>query len=183
MREVIMFNAITLDGYFEGPGNDLSWHRVDDEFNDFARDQIRGVDVILFGRKTYNLMASYWPTPESAADDPVTAEMMNTMPKIVFSRTLKDATWYNTRLVNNAVDELRRLKEQPGKPLIIFGSANLSANLTATRLIDQYNLMVMPVVLGKGTPLFQGVNDQMDLTLAGTRVFANGNVLLTYRMP
>jgi len=181
MRDVILFNAITLDGFFEGPGNDLSWHRVDDEFNEFAGEQIRGVDAIMFGRKTYELMASYWPAPESAADDPVTAEMMNTWPKIVFSRTLKDAAWNNTRLVNNAVDEVRRLKEQPGKPLIIFGSANLSASLTAAGLIDQYNLMVMPVVLGKGTPLFQGINSQLNLTLAGTRVFLNGNVLLTYR--
>jgi dihydrofolate reductase len=181
MRDLILFNAITLDGFFEGPGNDLSWHRVDDEFNKFAWEQIRGVDAIMFGRKTYELMASYWPTPESAADDPVTAELMNIWPKIVFSRTLKDAAWNNTHLVNNAVDEVRRLKEHPGKPLIIFGSANLSTSLMKAGLIDQFNLMVMPVVLGNGTPLFQGINSQLNLTLAGTRAFANGNVLLTYR--
>lgn len=183
MRDVIMFNAITLDGFFEGPGNDLSWHRVDDEFNKFAWEQIKSVDAILFGRKTYEMMASYWPTPESLTDDPVTAGMMNSWSKIVFSHTLKDATWNNTRLVNNAVDEVRRLKEQPGKPLIIFGSANLCASLTAAGLIDQYNLMVMPVVLGKGTPLFQGINSQLNLNLTASRAFSNGNVLLTYRQP
>lgn len=183
MRDVILFNAITLDGYFEGPGNDLSWHRVDEEFNSFAWEQIRGVDCILFGRKTYALMASYWPSPEAVAEDPVTAEMMNIWPKIVFSRTLKEAAWNNTRLANNVVDEIRRLKDQPGKPMIIFGSANLSASLMAAGLIDQFNLMVMPVVLGKGTPLFQGINNRLDLKLAASRTFANGNVLLTYRRP
>ena len=183
MRDVILFNAITLDGFFEGPCNDLSWHRVDEEFNIFAWEQIRSVDAILFGRKTYALMASYWPSPEAVAEDPVTAEMMNIWPKIVFSRTLKEASWNNTRLANNAVDEVRRLKKQPGKPLIIFGSANLSAGLTAAGLIDQFNLMVMPVVMGKGTPLFQSIISQLDLKLAASRVFSNGNVLLTYRKP
>ncbi len=183
MRDVILFNAITLDGYFEGPGNDLSWHRVDEEFNVFAWEQIRGVDTILFGRKTYALMASYWPSPEAVADDPVTAEMMNTWPKIVFSRTLSEAAWNNTRLADNALGEVQRLKNQPGKPLIIFGSANLSASLMTAGLIDQFNLMVMPVVLGKGTPLFQGINSQLDLKLTSSHVFTNGNVLLTYKRP
>jgi dihydrofolate reductase len=183
MRDVILFDAITIDGFFEGPGNDLSWHRVDDEFNEFAWEQIKGCDTIMFGRKTYELMASYWPTAESAADDPVTADLMNTWPKIVFSRTLKEAAWANTRLVNKAIDEVRRLKEQPGKPLIIFGSANMAVSLTAAGLIDQYRLMVMPVVLGKGTPLFQHVETQMEFNRTGTRIFKNGNVLLTYQKP
>jgi len=183
MRDVIMFNAITLDGFFEGPGNDLSWHRVDEEFNAFAWEQIKGCDAILFGRKTYEMMASYWPSPEGVTDDPVTAEMMNTWPKIVFSRTLKEAAWNNTRLANNAVDEVRRLKDQPGKPLTIFGSANLCAGLTAAGLIDQYRLLVMPVILGNGVPLFHHVESQLNLNLVDTRIFKNGNVLLTYRKP
>jgi dihydrofolate reductase len=183
MRDVIVFDAITLDGFFEGPGNDLSWHQVDDEFNEFAWEQIRACDTIMFGRKTYELMASYWPTAESAADDPVTAGLMNTCPKIVFSRTLKEAAWHNTRLASNAIDEVRRLKGQAGKPLIIFGSANLNAGLTAAGLIDEYRLLVMPVVLGKGTPLFQQVKSQLNLNLTGTRIFKNGNVLLTYQKP
>lgn len=183
MRDVIIFEAITLDGFFEGPNSDISWHRVDDEFNHFSWEQIKGCDTIMFGRKTYELMASYWPTAESAKDDPVTAEMMNSWSKIVFSRTIKKASWNNTRLVNEAVDEIRRLKNQPGKPLIIFGSANLVASLMAAGLIDQYNLMVMPVILGKGNPLFPGVEKQLNLDLVGTRVFKNGNVLLTYHKP
>jgi len=183
MRDVIVFDAITLDGFFEGPDHDLSWHRVDDGFNDFAWEQIKGCDAILFGRKTYELMASFWPSAEALTTDPVTADLMNTWPKIVFSHTLKEAAWNYTKLVNSAVDEVRRLKEQPGKPLIIFGSANLSASLTAAGLIDQYRLMVMPVVLGSGTPLFQHIESQLNLNLIDTRIFKNGNVLLTYQKP
>jgi dihydrofolate reductase len=183
MRDVIIFDAITLDGFFEGPGNDISWHRVDDEFNDFSWEQIKGCDTIMFGRKTYELMAAYWPSSEAVTSDPVTAELMNTWPKIVFSRTIKEAAWNNTRLVKSAVDEVRRLKDLPGKSLIIFGSANLSASLTAAGLIDWYNLMVMPVLLGTGTPLFQGINKPLNLHLEASRVFRNGNVLLTYQKP
>jgi dihydrofolate reductase len=183
MRDVIVFNAITLDGFFEGPGHDLSWHRVDDEFNDFAWEQIKGCETILFGRKTYEMMTSYWPSPEAVTEDPVTADLMNFWPKIVFSRTLRKAAWNNTRLANDAVDEIQRLKDQPGKPLIIFGSANLCASLMEAGLIDQYRLLVMPVILGKGVPLFQQVESQLNLNMIGTRIFMNGNVLLTYRKP
>ena len=89
MRNLILFNMVTLDGYFEGPDADISWHSVDDEFNEFSLEQINTVDSILFGRITYSMMASYWPTPEARLDDPLIANLMNTWPKIVFSRTLK----------------------------------------------------------------------------------------------
>jgi dihydrofolate reductase len=114
MRDVIVFDAITLDGFFEGPDNDLSWHRVDDEFNDFAWEQIKGCDAILFGRKTYELMASFWPSAEALKEDPITADLMNTWPKIVFSQTLKEAAWNNTRLAygiavdGQTIDHLRQ---------------------------------------------------------------------------
>lgn len=181
MRNLILFNVVTLDGYFEGPGADISWHSVDDEFNEFSSEQINAIDSILFGRITYTMMASYWPTPEARQDDPLIANLMNTRPKIVFSRTLKQAAWNNTRLVNGeAVDEVIHLKQQPGKDLILFGSANLAASLTSAGLIDVYRLMVSPLVLGSGVPLFQNVDRALHLKLNQSRVFKNGNVLLEY---
>src|SRR6476660_2988966 len=110
MRNVFLFMMVSLDGYFEGPGHDISWHNVDAEFNDFAIAQTAKVDTLLFGRKTYELMASYWPT-ELAKDDPVVAGQMNETSKIVFSATLESAAWHNTRLVkNNALETVRQLK-------------------------------------------------------------------------
>ncbi len=184
MRDVILFNLVTLDGFFEGPDHDISWHRVDEEFNEFAWEQINAAGAILFGRVTYEMMASFWPSPEALRDDPVTANLMNTWPKVVFSRTLHEATWANTRLVKaDAVGEVQQLKQQPGKDLFIFGSANLASSLTRAELIDEYRILVNPVVLGKGVPLFQSVDHTLDLELKKTRNFQNGNVLLTYRIP
>lgn len=174
--------AISLDGYFEGPGRDITWHRVDDEFNDFAIQQLQSVDMLLFGRVTYELMASYWPTPEALADDSSVAGYMNSYPKIVFSTTLPGVTWQNTRLVKaNAAQEVTRLKQQPGKDLIIFGSSDLAVSLIPHGLIDEFRILVNPVALGRGKPLFQGLQQPLNLSLAQTRTFQNGNVLLVYQ--
>jgi dihydrofolate reductase len=126
-------------------------------------------------------MASYWPTPAAQADDPMVAEKMNTMPKIVFSRTLDKVEWNNTRLVKgDAVKEISELKQQPGRDLLIFGSADLASNLTNLGLIDEYRIMVNPVVLGKGNPLFKDIKEKLNLRLLRTKTFSNGNVLLYY---
>ena len=181
MRKVLMFNMVTLDGFFEGPNGDISWHRVDEEFNQFAAGQLDSMEGLLFGRKTYAMMASYWPTAQAIQDDPVIAGKMNAKSKIVFSRTLKKAEWDHTRLVNGeASEELTTLKRQPGGDLIVFGSADLAASLTAAGLIDEYRLMVNPVLLGAGRPLFADVSAQIGLRLLEARPFRNGNVLLRY---
>ena len=182
MRKLFLFNMITLDGFFEGPNQDISWHNVDEEFNDFAMEQLATMDLILFGRVTYQGMASYWPTPLAIENDPVIAGQMNSFPKIVFSRTLDKAEWSNTRLIkNNVAEEITKLKQQPGKEIAIFGSANLAASLVPMGLIDEIRLMVNPVVLGKGTPLFQNINEKLNLKLDKLRRFGNGNVLLYYQ--
>lgn len=182
MSKLFIFNMMSLDGYFEGPDHDLSWHNVDKEFNDFAIKQLDEIGALLFGRVTYQVMASYWPTEMAIKDDPVVANKMNSVSKIVFSRTLRGADWENTRLVSiNAAEEVARLKQQPGKDLAIFGSADLAASLAPAGLIDEYRVMVNPVVLANGTPLFKGISDKQNMTLAGTRTFRSGNVLLTYR--
>ncbi len=182
MRKLFAFNMVTLDGFFEGPNHDISWHQVDDEFNQFAIEQTRSVDMILFGRVTYELMASYWPTPAALTDDPIVADLMNGLPKIVFSRTLQTAEWNNTRLIkDNIAEEILKLKQQPGKDLALFGSANLLSTLIQMGLIDEHRIMVNPVVLGSGIPLFRGITDKLNLKLLKTRTFSSGNVLLCYR--
>lgn len=182
MKKVILFNMVSLDGFFEGPGRDIDWHTVDGEFNDFAIEQLKSVGGILFGRVTYELMASYWPTPAARATDPEVAELMNDCPKIVFSKTLEQASWNKTRLIkDNFVDEVIALKEQAGKDLIIFGSASLAASFFNYGLIDEIRVILSPLILANGTPLFKGVHDRINLQHLGTRTFQNGNVLLMYQ--
>ena len=181
MRKLILFNMITLDGFFEGSGQDISWHQVDEEFNDFAIEQIETVDTIIFGRITYEGMASFWPTPLAMETDPAIAQKMNTVSKIVVSHTLEKADWNNTRLIKeNVFEEIARLKQQSGKDLIIFGSGNLASTFLQQGLIDEIRVIVNPVVLGAGTPLFRDIQP-LNLTLLKTRTFRNGNVLLYYQ--
>ncbi len=173
---------VTLDGYFEGPGQDISWHNVDEEFNEFAIEQLNGLDALLFGRVTYQMMASFWPTQFAKEDDPVVAEKMNAIPKIVFSRTLDKADWSNTRLVKEHVaEEVSQLKQLPGKDLAIFGSSDLAASLLHMGLLDELRIMVNPVVLGEGKSLFAGMHEKHNLKLLKTRTFRSGNVLLYYQ--
>ncbi len=177
-----MFNMVTLDGYFEGPNHNIDWHRVDEEFNDFSMEQIKTADSILFGRLTYQLMESYWPTPDALATDPEIAGVMNSIPKYVFSRSLDQASWSNSTLIKgDAVEGVTKLKQQAGKDMLLFGSADLAADLTARRLIDEYRLMINPVVIGSGTPLFKEVDDQLNLKLLKSQKFDNGNILLYYQ--
>jgi dihydrofolate reductase len=182
MRKVIMFNAISADGYFEGPNHEIDWHNVDEEFNQLALDQLDSVDTLLFGRVTYEMMAGYWPTVDATKDDPVVAEKMNSKAKVVFSKSLDKADWNNTRLVKGDIrTELMQLKAQPGKDLIIFGSSDLSVSLAEMGLIDEYRVMVNPVILGSGKPILQGIPERMVLKLLKTHTMHNGNVILYYQ--
>ncbi len=180
MRKVLVFNLVTLDGFFEGPNHDISWHNVDAEFNDLAEQQLADLGMLVFGRVTYELMASYWPTPTAIENDPHVANAMNALPKVVFSRTLKTADWQNTRLVStDAAVEVANLKQQAGKDIALFGSAQLQSSLLQTGLIDELRLMLNPIILGRGTPLFKP-EDHLKLTLLDTKPFRSGNVLLIY---
>jgi dihydrofolate reductase len=183
VRRVIMFNLITLDGYFEGKDKwDISWHHVDDEFNDFAIEQLNQCSGLIFGRVTYQGMASYWPTPTAIESDPIVAGKMNSVPKFVFSKTLDKAEWNNTLIIKgDAVEELKKLKQQPGKDLFIFGSANLASTFTRNGLIDEYRLIVNPIVLGEGASLFKDNGGMLKMKLLNTKSFRNGNVLLYYQ--
>jgi dihydrofolate reductase len=182
MRKLFVFNMTSVDGYFAGPNGELDWHNVDEEFDDFAIEQLSEVGTMLFGRITYDMMAGYWPTDIAKQEDPIVAAKMNTLPKVVVSRTPQQPVWENSTLItDDVVQEISKLKEQPGKDITIFGSSILSASLLPAGLIDEYRIMVNPVVLGRGRPLFAGIDHAMSLELLGTRPFKSGNVLLSYR--
>ena len=181
MRKLFAFNMISLDGFFEGPDHDINWHNVDNEFNDFAIEQTSAVGALLFGRVTYQLMESYWPTADALENDPAIAGIMNSVPKLVFSRTLEKAEWNNTRIVKENIEqEILNLKKQPGKDLAVFGSANLLSALVQMDLVDEHRVMVNPVLLGNGNPLFKSMEARVNLRLLQSRTFKSGNVLLYY---
>jgi dihydrofolate reductase len=126
MRKLFAFNLVTLDGYFEGSNGEIDWHNVDVEFNEYAIDMLNSVDTLIFGRVTYELMANYRPTADAIKNDPIVAEKMNTLPKIVFSRTLEKAEWNNTRLVKADIEEeIKKMKKHPGKDMALLGSGSI----------------------------------------------------------
>jgi dihydrofolate reductase len=172
---------MTLDGYIAGENGDISWHNVDEEFQELAISASNSGNTLLFGRITYELMAGFWPTAEAIKADPIVAAGMNKAEKIVFSRTLKSPDWNNTRLVkDDMLGEVRRLKAGSGKDLAVLGSGSIVSQLAGEGLIDEYQVLLNPVVLGKGKTMFEGVRDRLTLKLTKTRVFGNGNVLLHY---
>ena len=179
MRKLIVWNMVTLDGYFEGPKPwDIDWHEYvwGEELERFSLQQLREVGMLLFGRKTYEGMAAYWSKATGE-----TAEFMNGIPKVVFSKTLETARWNNTRLVEgSAEEEVSRLKRENGKDLFIFGSAELTDSLTRQGLVDEYRIGLNPLVLGGGNPMFKPNGEQIRLKLLEARPMQSGVVLLRY---
>jgi dihydrofolate reductase len=181
VRKMFSFMMTSADGYHADPGQALDWHNVDQEFSQFALAQLREAGTLVFGRVTYEGMAAFWPTPAGEESDPEVAKAMNTTPKIVISRTLPQATWAGTRIISNhAEEELAKLKQQPGKDIVIPGSSTLTAGLLQTGLLDELRIMVNPVILGQGRSLFAGAG-RTSLKLLKTRQFTSGNVLLCYQ--
>jgi len=179
VRKLIMWNMVTLDGYFEGPKPwEIDWHEFawGEELEQLSIDQTGSADLLLFGRRTYQGMSDYWPTATEQV-----AVIMNSIAKVVFSRTLDKADWNNTRLVkSNAEEEVARLKQQPGKDMLIFGSADLSAALMRHGLVDEYRLGLTPVVLGGGNLLFKPAPDRLRMKLLEARPLKTGCVILRY---
>ena len=183
MRKLVVFNQVTLDGYFSGMNGDISWAKghQDAEFKEFAAENAKGGGVLVFGRITYELMMSYWPTPIASKNDPIVAEQMNNLPKVVFSRTLDKASWNNTKLVKgDLAAEIRKMKKEPGEDMAIMGSGSIVSQLAQEGLIDEYQIVVNPIVLGEGRTMFDGIEKELTLKLTKTRPFGNGNVLLCY---
>jgi dihydrofolate reductase len=182
MRRIFAFLMMTLDGYYEGPNGEFDFWVVDEEFDEFSVEQRDQVDTLVFGRVTYEGMAAYWPTPAAEEDDPMVAARMNSLPKIVVSRTLEKAEWTNTQLINDA-EELTTLKQLPGKDMAILGSSDLTVSLLRMGLLDELRIMASPVILGAGKPVFRTADERISLKLLNSRPFESGNVLLYYRQP
>jgi dihydrofolate reductase len=182
MRRMVVFNNVTLDGYYTGLDGDMSWaHKFDPEWLQFTNENAKGGGVLAFGRKTYDMMVSYWPTPTAMKNMPAVAEAMNKQPKLVFSRTMNEATWSNTKLVKgDLVTEVRKIKSEPGDDIVILGSGNLISQLAQANLIDEYQIALTPVVIGKGKSMFEGI-DKTNLKLTKSRTFGNGTVMLWYQ--
>lgn len=184
MRKLIAFNHVTLDGYFVDANGSFNWARhgnEDPEYSAFVAENASGGGQLLFGRITYELMASYWPTPIADQHNPSVAAGMNSMSKVVFSRTLEKASWNNTALVkSDLASAVRKMKNESGPGMAILGSGSIVSQLAQEGLIDEYQMMVDPVVLGKGRTMFEGVKEQLNLKLTKTRTFGNGKVFLCY---
>ncbi len=185
MRQLVVFNNVTLDGYFTGANGDFSWAHSgapDPEFEEFVAGNAAGDGELLFGRITYELMAGYWPTAMARDHDPAVAERMNALPKVVFSRTLKSAAWSNSRVAEgDLVPAVRVMKEASGGDMVILGSGSIVAQLAAAGLVDEYQLVVNPVVLGAGRTMFDGVGKRLNFALKRSRTFGGGKALLCYQ--
>ena len=185
MRKLSVFNQVSVDGFFRTMDGGIDWVKDrqgdDPEFREFVSGNASGGGALVFGRKTYDMMASFWPTPMAAEQFPVVARQMNALPKIVFSKTLNAASWQNTTVVKgDLVGEMHKLKNGPGEPMAILGSGSIVAPLARAGLIDELQLLVFPVVLGAGVSMFAGVGETLDLKLKSTRAFRNGTVFLVY---
>ena len=194
-RRVVATTFVTLDGYMVGPDEDMSWVIASfdrDMAEDIAQDMSSEPDVFVFGRVTYEIFAAYWPSavaydggdelaPAEGKEDPRIIRALNDVPKLVFSTTLRSAEWNNTRIVDDGLeDEIRRLKQQPGKAINIQGSASIVQALARADLIDEYHLYAHPVLLGDGKRLFAGAIARQDLELARIKPYANGVLGMTY---
>lgn len=182
MRTLSVFNQVSLDGFIADAHGDMSWaHRDDPQWRKFVAGNAKGKVAFLFGRRTWQMMAGHWSSPQAHADMPSVAEAMCAAPKYVFSRSLERADWENSTLLRSAlVPAVRKLKAQRGPDLLILGSASLVGQLTEAGLIDQWQVVVCPIVLGAGRPLFDGLRRRTVLRLVGSRSFRDGNVVLRY---
>jgi dihydrofolate reductase len=182
MSKLSVFNFISLDGYYKDLNNGIDWHQHGQEEGDFSAKNLGQDNILLFGRITYQMMASWWPTQNAIGAMPEVAKGMNSAEKIVCSNSLQTAGWQNTSIMRGDIfAQLSELKKTSGKDITILGSGNLTAQLAEVGLIDHYQVMIDPVAIGNGTSIFKGLNHQLMLKLTDTRSFKSGTVLLSYK--
>ncbi len=186
MRNLIFFMHTSLDGFVAGPNGEMDWINVDDEIFDFVAPMTDKADTALYGRVTYEMMQSYWPTagdhPNASKHDKEHSAWYNKVAKIVLSKTLSEEGLYNTTVISDGlVANINKLKEQKGKNILIFGSPRASHSLLSQGLIDEFWLFVNPVLLGQGIPLFKGVTETTKLKLLETKTFSCGVIALHYQ--
>jgi dihydrofolate reductase len=179
MRKLFLLMNVSLDGYFEAPGHDISWTVSD--FEAFSSEGSQDVDTLLFGHRTYNMMKAFWPTAQAQQMIPDVAKVMNETCKVVVSHTPFDPGWNNVVVMTgDVIENVKKLKEQPGKTIGMFGSNSVCVNLMQAGLVDEFQILVNPVAIGAGTSLFHGLPQKASLTLRDSRAFKSGVVMLTY---
>lgn len=187
MRKIKLQMQMTLDGFVGGVNGELDWMVWDWDavLKNYVTDLTNTADTILIGRATGEGMAVYWPTvpgnPESSEEDKWIAGKLNSLPKVVFSRTITSINWTNTRVANDILEEVRELKKEPGKDIIIYGGAGIVSSFIRENLIDEYHLFINPVIIGKGKTIFGNVKGQMKLRLVNITTSATGIVILQYQ--
>jgi dihydrofolate reductase len=183
MRRLVADNLLSLDGYSSGPNDEIDWFGFDEESLEWSRDLLRGAGSVVMGRRTYELFLEYWPTPRARQEEPAIAGLLTELPKLVFSRTLTASDWENTRFVPRpAVEVIREEKKGSGGYLLFLGSASLLAALWKEHLVDELNVRIQPIVLGKGKPLFPVVEARQNLALKESRMFTSGVAALRYEV-
>ena len=186
MRKIKLLEHISLDGYMAGPNGEMDWIYMDDEIGEYVDTEIISTaDTAIYGRITYQMMENFWPTAGEKPNAPkhhiAHANWVNKAKKIVFSRSLEKVKWYNTRLVKeNVPQEVAKLKQQPGKDIVLLGSGSIAHLLMQHNLIDEYYLTINPIILGEGFPLFTTLPTKINLRLTGTKVFDNDAVIMQY---
>ncbi len=181
MRKIIVSNMVSMDGFIAGPNGEIDWFVWDSELERRTIEMMGTIDTILFGRVTYELMANYWPN--TTEDNPYIKERMNGVSKIVFSRTLDKVEWNNSSLVSEIDPErILRMKRMAGKNIAIFGSGQIVSAMARLGLIDEYRIVVNPVILGDGKSMFKGLKDSQKLKLIDTMQFGSGVAILSYQV-
>ena len=182
MRKINSYTFITLNGFYKGINEDINWHKHGGEESEHATEGLSGNGILLFGRKTYEMMSSYWPTPAGMEAAPDIAKGMNSAEKIVFSRTLKEAKWNNTRIINdNVVEEIKKLKQNGNKDMTILGSGSILTLFAQHNLIDEYQFMIDPVIIGEGFSVLKNITIKLDLKLTRSKVYKSGVILACYQ--
>ena len=186
MRKIVLSIPITIDGYIEGPHQELDWVVADDEMHDYFTQQLKQADLLIFGRVAYQLLASYWPT--AASDPHMTrseldfANTINPLPKIVYSRTLESVGW-NTQIKREfQPEEIMELKAQPGRNIGLSGGAAIAQAFLRHGLVDEIQMVIQPAAIGNGKALFGGLSDTLKLKYAWKQEFASGIVALCYHL-
>jgi dihydrofolate reductase len=184
MRKVSVFNSVSMDGYYTDANNDMGWAHEggdDPEVMEFTKSNAQGTNAVVFGRVTYEMMVAFWPTPEAAKQMPEVAKGMNEAPKFVFSRTLDKVNWSNSTLLKeDPAKAIARIKQTPGPDMTVLGSGTIVAQLAEARLIDEVQLLVVPVVLGSGKSQFAKVTGKPWWKMSRSKSFKNGRVFVAY---
>jgi dihydrofolate reductase len=183
MRKVVFDHLLSLDGYFGGANDEIDWFAFDEDSLEWSRKLLRSASSIVMGRRTFELMAQYWPTPQARKEEPYISERMTELPKLVFSRTLDSSGWENTRFERRPVAEvIREEKRGSGGHILVLGSSSIVASLWKEHLVDEVHVRIQPIVLGKGRPLFPKSESRQPLALKECRMFPSGVAALQYEV-